>query len=291
MAIGKVGGDLHPFPAFGSDSINFTLKLLGDEPIEQHRILQPTAIVLLEQIPHDGAAGGLIVLDADELRTLVGGANRPLGEQPTNVVRFLGVGALQGLPHLLLALVVGIDRECHELVERHAILGIDVEQLRRDGGKLEPLLHHLDADEERGRDLLLAHALLAQCKKGAKLVERMKRRALHVLGERILLGEPFGAHDARDRRGASKPLLLHEEFERAITPPAGRNLEHAGFGAIVVENRPDGEALQERATGDVLGKLLNGDARLDTPHVRLAQHQAVEGNVTRLAEGDFLLWL
>ena len=32
-------------------------------------------------------------------------------------------------PRLLLALVVRINRERHELVERHTVLGVDVEQL------------------------------------------------------------------------------------------------------------------------------------------------------------------
>ena len=84
----------------------------------------------------------------------------------------------------------------------------------------------------------------------------------------------FGAHDAGDRRGPRKALLLHQELERAIAAAAGRDLEHAGLGAVVVENRPDGEALQERAPGDVLRELLDRDARLDPPDVRLAQHQA-----------------
>jgi hypothetical protein len=59
------------------------------------------------------------------------------------------------------ALVVRIDHERHELVEGHVVLCIDVEQLWRDGGELQPLLHHQDADEEDRGDLLLAHAFLA----------------------------------------------------------------------------------------------------------------------------------
>jgi hypothetical protein len=65
----------------------------------------------------------------------------------------------------------------------HAVFGVRLEQLRRDGGELEPLLDHLHADEESGRDLLLAPALLAQALEGAKLVERMQRRALDILGQ------------------------------------------------------------------------------------------------------------
>jgi hypothetical protein len=167
------------------------------------------------------------------------------------------VGTLSRLPHLLLALVVRVDRERHELVERHAVFGIDVEQLRRDGGQLEPLLHHLNADEEGGSDLLLAPALLAQIAEGAELVERVERRSLNVLGERILLGETFGPHDTRNQRGAAKPLPLDQELERAIPPAPGWNFEHASLRAVVIEHRSDGEALKQRAARDVLRKLLD----------------------------------
>ena len=72
VAVGKVGGDLQPFPALAPDGLGFTVELLGDEPVEQHGILQPATIVLLEQVPHHHAAGNLIGFDPDELRALVG---------------------------------------------------------------------------------------------------------------------------------------------------------------------------------------------------------------------------
>ena len=97
----------------------------------------------------------------------------------------------------------------------------------------------------------------------------MKRRTLDVLGERVLLGEAFGANDTRDRSSAGKALLLDQKLKRPIAAAAGRDLEHAGLGAVLVENGLDGEALQERAAGDVLRKLLNRDAHLDAAYVRL----------------------
>ncbi len=39
---------------------------------------------------------------------------------------------------------------------------------------------------------------------------------------------------------------------------------------------------------DVLRQFLDRHARLDVAHVRLAEHQLVEGNVARGAEGDLL---
>ena len=51
---------------------------------------------------------------------------------------------------------------------------------------------------------------------------------------------------------------------------------------------PDAQALQERAPGDVLGQLLDGDSGLYPAHIGLAEHQFVEGDVARGAEGDLL---
>ena len=85
-------------------------------------------------------------------------------------------------------MVVG-DGEGHELVERHAVLGIDVEQDGRCGREAQALLDHLDRDEERCGDLLLGLALHPHILEGAELVQRMKRRAIDILDQRHFLGQ------------------------------------------------------------------------------------------------------
>ena len=77
------------------------LELLGDKPIEQHGVLQPAAVVLLEEISHDMTAGRLIGVNADEPRPLVGSAHGAFGQLTTNVIRLLVMRPLQGLPDLL----------------------------------------------------------------------------------------------------------------------------------------------------------------------------------------------
>jgi hypothetical protein len=57
VAIWKVGGDLQPFPALGPDGFGRALELLGNKSVEKHGVLRPAAIVLLEEIAHDCAAG------------------------------------------------------------------------------------------------------------------------------------------------------------------------------------------------------------------------------------------
>ena len=163
------------------------------------------------------------------------------------------MGPLQGPPHLLLALVVRVDRECHELLERHAVLGIDVEELLGDRSELEPLLDDGRMHEEAGRNVLLTQTLFAQRLEGAELIEWMEGSALDIFGERILLGDAIGAHDARHQLGLVHALLLHKKLERPVSAAAGGHLKHAGLLALGVKDRPDVEALQKRAAGDVLG--------------------------------------
>jgi len=116
----------------------------------------------------------------------------------------------------------------------------------------------------------------------------MERRALDILGERVLLGEPFRPDDARNRRGPRKPLLIDQKLKRTIAPAAGRHFEHAGLAPVAIKDRPHGETLEERAAHNVLCKLFDRDARLDAADIRLAQHQPIERNITGLTERDLL---
>ena len=69
------------------------------------------------------------------------------------------MGPLGCLPDLLLAGMVGRHSEGHELIQRHAVVGVDLEQLVPDGGKPKPLLHDVYRDEKGGGDVLLGLAL------------------------------------------------------------------------------------------------------------------------------------
>ena len=89
--------DIHfdPFPPFGCDLLCFGLQLLGDQRIEQADILQPSAIVLLKEIAHDGSAGLLVNIDADEQSAPVRCAYGPLSQNAADLIRLLAVRALQ----------------------------------------------------------------------------------------------------------------------------------------------------------------------------------------------------
>ncbi len=106
VAIREIGSDRDPLPALGAKCLGLGLELLDDEAVEERRVLEPAAIVVLEQIAHHDAAGRLIDVDADELGALVGCPNRALRELAADIVGLLVVGARELLPKLLLACVV-----------------------------------------------------------------------------------------------------------------------------------------------------------------------------------------
>ena len=81
------------------------------------------------------------------------------------------------------------DREGHQLLQRHPILGINLEKGRGDRCEFQALFHHLRCDEGGRGDLLIALALLTQRCKGTELVQRMQGNALHVLCQRVILSK------------------------------------------------------------------------------------------------------
>lgn len=103
--------------------------------------------------------------------------------------------------------------EGHELVERYAVLGIDVEQRRGNRSEAQPLTDHGRGDVEAGGDILLAHAAFDQGLEGFELIEGMQRLAVDVLGEAVFLGGDRGASVADvagDRRGLGQSLGLDQ---------------------------------------------------------------------------------
>ena len=60
VAVAEIDRDLDPLPAFGGDLLGFGRQLLGGQAIEQGDVLEPTAIVVLEQVAQDSATGGFI---------------------------------------------------------------------------------------------------------------------------------------------------------------------------------------------------------------------------------------
>ena len=106
------------------------------------------------------AASLFVRVDADEPGALIGGPHRAFGQHAADHIGLLGVGLREPLEHLLLARMVTIDGEGHELVEGEPVFRVDVEQPRRHGREPQALAHHGDRNEERSRDLLLGLALL-----------------------------------------------------------------------------------------------------------------------------------
>ena len=58
-------------------------------------------------------------------------------------------------------MIVG-DGERHELLQRHAVLGVKIEKFCGNCREAQPLLHHSRTDEEARRDFFLANAFVPQ---------------------------------------------------------------------------------------------------------------------------------
>lgn len=111
MAVGEVGCDRDPLPAFATQVLGFILELLGGETVEQHRILQPAATVLVEQIVGDDAASRFIGFDADKLRPLVRCLDGAFGEKTPDGIGLLVEALRQAIPELLLPRMIVGDGE------------------------------------------------------------------------------------------------------------------------------------------------------------------------------------
>ena len=110
--------------------------------------------------------------------------------------------------------MVRVDREGQELLKRHFILGVELEQGRGHGGEFQALFDHLRSEEEGGCYLFIALTLLPQRHEGAELIERMQGSALHVLSERVVFGEDRGLgipNNAGNGRRLGQAFLLHQE--------------------------------------------------------------------------------
>src|SRR3546814_12227960 len=84
--------------ALGGDRLGLGLQLLGDEAIEKPDVLQPPAIVGLEQVAHDDAAGRLIGSDAEEDSALVRCAHGRLGQHAPDLIGLLRPSILDRIP-------------------------------------------------------------------------------------------------------------------------------------------------------------------------------------------------
>ena len=124
--------------------------------------MQPAAIVVLEQVPHDSPARLLVGIEPDELDATIGGANGVLGQHPPDLIGLIKPGAVHSVEHLLLACLIGGHREGHQLFERHSVVGLDLVQLRRDRCEAQPLLHDRRRHEMPCGNVLFAHAAVAQ---------------------------------------------------------------------------------------------------------------------------------
>src|SRR3546814_495301 len=104
VPVREVGSGIGPLPALGDNGLSLPPELVRHHVLDEWNILQPAAVVRLEQVTQHGAAGLDLGAHADELRTLVGGANGALGQPATERIGLLVVRLLQAPDNLFLSL-------------------------------------------------------------------------------------------------------------------------------------------------------------------------------------------
>jgi hypothetical protein len=152
----------------------FRRELLGDKTIKQGDVLKPTAIIVLKEVALDGTARLLVGRNSNEASTAIRRADSIFRESASDLVGLIMTGATGVLPDLLLPGVVRRDGKGHELLESHAVFGIDLVQLRRYRRQPQPLLDDRRRDEMARRDTFFAEAGIAQSLERSELVERMQ---------------------------------------------------------------------------------------------------------------------
>ena len=201
-------------------------------------------------------AGINVGVEPDEPYPAIACVDAVFGQQTADVISG-NMTQIDLFPDLFLACVIVADREGHQLVERHAILAIDVEQRRRNRSQPQTLTHGRHRNEEAGGDIVFGQTGFDQRAESAELVEWVKSETHDILGKGIFFGDASFADDAGNRLILRHPLRPDQQFERTEAAASRRNLEDAGFPAIVIEQRPDIQTLEEGAVVDVLRQVID----------------------------------
>ena len=286
MAVRQVNRGLDPFPAFATDVARSGAQFVGHELVEKRRILHPATIVAVEQVAHDISTSGFVSGNPDKLRAPIPHIDTVFGQHPPNGMRLDMLAKPRVRPDMLLPCVIAADAERHQLIERHPVLAVNVEQGARHRSKAQPLFDDVDGCEEAGGDFFFGGASITQLLERPELVERMERHPHGVFNQGILLGTAAFAHHAGNGLVLRHSLARDQKFQGTETAPTGGHFELAGLLAVSVQHRTDVEALKQCPADNVIGQLADGHAALQAADIGLAEHQLVERDVARTAERE-----
>ena len=85
VAVGQVKCYLDPLPALNRNRLSLGLKFVRHQPIEQGRVLQPTAIIALEEVMQHRATRRFIGINTHKDRAPVGNPDRGFGQHPADL--------------------------------------------------------------------------------------------------------------------------------------------------------------------------------------------------------------
>ena len=123
------------------------LQPLGHDRIGRGGIGEPAAIIRLERIAQHRATGRFLGVEPDEHGAAVRRTHRLLSQHVADLIGRFGPGAPKRLPDLFLPCMIDTDRGGHQLIRRHANIGVDVGKPQRDTSEAPTLLHHMAGDD------------------------------------------------------------------------------------------------------------------------------------------------
>ena len=268
----QVDGSRHPFPAFSANAVALGGKFRVDQAVEQCGIGEPATVIVLEQVAHHAAACCDIGIDGHEPHPLVGNPDAVFRQALADV----GGGFVEAMgehfPHLLLALMIFGHGERHQLVQRHAVLGVNVVEFGRDRRQFETLADDSGRGHEMRGDVFGGATLVDHGLHGPELVERMQLFPVRVFGIAVFFRRDVIVRrldDAGNRRGARQALLFHQMLKGTVASATGRNFEDAGLLTFGIKYRAHVEALKQRPARDILGKLGDRHAGLHAADIGL----------------------
>ena len=162
--------------------------------------------------------------------------------------------------------------ERHQLVQRHAVLGVNVVEFGRDRRQFETLAHDGGRGHEMRGDVFSGATLVYHGLHGPELVERMQLLPVRVFGIAVFFRRDVIVRrldDAGNRRGARQALLFHQMLKGTVASATGRNFEDAGLLTFGIKHRAHVEALKQSSARDILSKFGDRHAGLHAADIGL----------------------
>ena len=176
--------------------------------------------------------------------------------------------------------------ERHQVLEIDLFIAVGLKQTWACRGQPQALTNKGGRNLVCGRDVVIAHTVLFHRREGVEFVDGMQVFAVAVFRQAVVGGDTVGLDDAGDRRGDVEDTLSDQLQQCPVTPAAALDFVCSGFGAIL-NNRSDGQTLQQATTLNAVGEGTDAIKVDDVAHIAVGQDEFIQrdGGGRRKDEG------